>query len=55
MQSFKSVNPIVITAQNSLYEIQKKFGVKRIGIFGSCARNEQNKTSDVDVLAYVIG
>lgn len=28
----------------------RKFGVKQIGIFGSFARGEQKKNSDVDVL-----
>ncbi|OPY37621.1 MAG: Nucleotidyltransferase domain protein [Methanoregula sp. PtaU1.Bin051] len=31
--------------------IRSRFGVTRIGIFGSCARGEQTKKSDVDVLA----
>lgn len=31
-------------------EIKKKFGVKRIGLFGSFARGEQKDTSDVDIL-----
>jgi len=26
----------------------KKYGVKRIGLFGSLIRNEQKETSDVD-------
>ena len=30
--------------------IRTQFGVKRIGIFGSFARNEQTRKSDVDVL-----
>jgi len=30
--------------------IRKKFGVTKIGLFGSFARGEQTKTSDVDVL-----
>jgi uncharacterized protein len=30
--------------------IRAQFGVKRIGIFGSFARGEQTKSSDVDVL-----
>ncbi len=29
----------------------KKFGVQRVGLFGSFAKNEQNYHSDVDVLA----
>ncbi|VVB92395.1 Nucleotidyltransferase domain protein [uncultured archaeon] len=28
----------------------KKFGVKRIGLFGSYLRNEQKPTSDIDIL-----
>lgn len=28
----------------------KSFGVRRLGIFGSVARNEQTETSDIDVL-----
>ncbi|MDO9034811.1 MAG: nucleotidyltransferase family protein [Methanoregula sp.] len=30
--------------------LRADFGVKRIGIFGSFARGEQKRTSDVDVL-----
>ncbi len=31
-------------------EIEKRFHVKEIGIFGSYVRNEQKKRSDVDIL-----
>lgn len=31
-------------------EIMKRFGVKHIGLFGSCARGEETENSDVDVL-----
>jgi len=31
-------------------DIQKKFHVKKIGIFGSIVRNKQTKNSDVDIL-----
>lgn len=31
-------------------ELRKKYGVKRIGIFGSYSRNEQRMGSDVDIL-----
>ncbi len=30
--------------------LERKYGVKRIGVFGSYARNEQNAGSDVDIL-----
>jgi len=32
-------------------EIKKRFGISRIGVFGSFARGEQKETSDVDILA----
>lgn len=28
----------------------KKYGIRKIGIFGSVARNEQNEGSDIDIL-----
>jgi uncharacterized protein len=31
-------------------EIKKRFGVRRIGLFGSFARGAQKDTSDVDIL-----
>lgn len=31
-------------------ELQKKYGVERIGFFGSFARNEPDDNSDVDIL-----
>lgn len=31
-------------------EISRKYHVKKIGIFGSYIRNEQNKKSDIDIL-----
>ncbi len=31
-------------------ELVKKYHVKTIGIFGSYSRNEQNKSSDIDIL-----
>src|SRR3990170_1626524 len=38
--------------KNLLAEIEhiKKYGVKRIGLFGSFIRNEQKETSDIDIL-----
>lgn len=32
------------------YDLKKKYGVKRIGFFGSFVRSKQKETSDVDVL-----
>lgn len=31
-------------------EMKKRFGIKRIGLFGSFARGEQKDASDVDIL-----
>lgn len=31
-------------------ELQKKFGVKEIGVFGSYVRGEQQEKSDIDIL-----
>ena len=50
LQGQQYSNPIVITTKNSLPEIQINYGVKKIGIFGSFARNKQIPDSDVDVL-----
>ncbi|OGL40709.1 MAG: nucleotidyltransferase [Candidatus Schekmanbacteria bacterium GWA2_38_9] len=30
--------------------IRKEYGVKRIGVFGSFARSEEKKSSDIDIL-----
>ncbi|MDL1970969.1 MAG: nucleotidyltransferase family protein [Candidatus Desulfofervidaceae bacterium] len=34
-------------------EIRRKYGVVILGVFGSVARGEQNKTSDVDILVEI--
>lgn len=31
-------------------ELHKRFTVKRIGVFGSCARGDESSTSDVDII-----
>ena len=31
-------------------EVQEKYGVKEIGVFGSFARGEQKRQSDIDIL-----
>lgn len=47
----------MLSQQEILYELSKnlnlwkeKYGVKRIGLFGSYSREEQKDTSDIDVL-----
>lgn len=36
--------------RKSLRDIEKKFNVNYLGIFGSCVRNEQEEFSDIDIL-----
>jgi len=43
-------NSIFSRLEQAVPYLREDFGVKRIGIFGSFARGEQKKTSDVDVL-----
>jgi uncharacterized protein len=43
-------SPFVARLIEALPEIQERFGVERIGIFGSTARGEEQPDSDVDVL-----
>jgi Predicted nucleotidyltransferases len=47
MKSLEEVKKILAEHKQ---EILKKYGVKIIGIFGSYARGEQTKESDVDIL-----
>jgi uncharacterized protein len=47
MKSLEEVKKILAERKQ---EILQKYGVKIIGIFGSCARGEQTKESDVDIL-----
>ena len=42
-------NDIVTAMQDNMGEI-KKYGVKKIGIFGSAARSTQTSDSDIDIL-----
>ena len=46
----KTANTIIKTINTNKEQI-KKFGVKKIGLFGSYSRNEHNyKTSDIDII-----
>jgi len=47
MKTFKEIEKIL--SQNRK-ELEQKFGVKEMAVFGSYVRNEQNKESDLDVL-----
>jgi len=41
---------IRITLQAHKEELNQKYGVRQLGVFGSCVKNEQHETSDVDLL-----
>ena len=43
-------NSILECLRNHKRELQEKFTVRRIGIFGSHARDDANPASDIDVL-----
>lgn len=45
-----TIEKLKATLASHKEEIQKKYKVKDIGVFGSYVRNEQNKKSDLDVL-----
>jgi predicted nucleotidyltransferase len=46
----KSKEEILRTMKKELPYLKEKFKVKSIGIFGSYVREEQTKTSDIDML-----
>ena len=46
----KKTSPVFGKLSHAKPALRSRFGVKRIGIFGSFARSEQKRTSDVDVL-----
>ncbi len=41
---------IIATLKNAREDLYKRFLVRKIGIFGSVARNEQTDASDIDLL-----
>lgn len=46
----KTLNEIKKTLAEQKEELKRKYKVTQIGIFGSYIRNEQTKSSDVDIL-----
>ena len=44
------VDHVIRLLRTAVPEIEKKFGVRKIGIFGSAARSEAGPDSDIDVL-----
>ena len=46
----KNLSEFQVKLSQHKNELRKKYNVKYIGIFGSFVREEQKKTSDVDIL-----
>lgn len=46
----KNLEDLRTTLQAHKEELNRKYGVTEIGVFGSFVKNEQNDTSDVDIL-----
>ncbi len=46
----KRLSTIKKILQNQKPDLEKRFHIKKIGVFGSYIRNEQKKRSDVDIL-----
>jgi uncharacterized protein len=46
----KKINPELKKIKPVIIKILKKNGIKKAGIFGSYARGEQRKKSDIDIL-----
>ncbi|HOA41213.1 MAG TPA: nucleotidyltransferase family protein [Halanaerobiales bacterium] len=40
---------IIIFLKNNKYELEK-YGINKIGLFGSYAKNQENEYSDIDIL-----
>jgi predicted nucleotidyltransferase len=45
-----NIKDIRSTLKNIKEKLKIKYGVSEIGIFGSYVKNEQDKTSDIDIL-----
>jgi len=46
----KTLEEIKEVLANHKEELREKYGVKEIGIFGSCIRGEEKRESDIDIL-----
>ena len=46
----KTQDQIIRILTQHKHELNEKYKVKQLGIFGSCVRNEQRKKSDIDIL-----
>lgn len=44
------LDAIVRKLRGAMPELRERYGVKSLGIFGSCARGEESLSSDLDIL-----
>ena len=49
----KAFQETILTIRKNRRELEENYGLRKIGIFGSCARNEQGVGSDIDMLVEV--
>ena len=47
---YLSLNEIITVLRQHKAQLQKRYGILRLAVFGSRARNEQNADSDIDIL-----
>ena len=50
MRKNKELNKIKYGVSNKMEFLKKNYNVKKMGVFGSVARGEQGKKSDLDIL-----
>ena len=47
MKTFKKIRDVLVKHKDT---VRKEFKAEIVGVFGSYSRNEQKKTSDIDIL-----
>ena len=48
--TFSTIDEVLHYLSENKLEFQEKFGITRIGVFGSVARGEQTSCSDIDMV-----
>jgi hypothetical protein len=48
--TFSTIDEVIHYLSENKLEFQEKFGITRIGVFGSVARREQTSCSDIDMV-----
>lgn len=50
-----TLEKILLTLQENKADLQKKYPIARLGVFGSHARGEASESSDIDIAVEIIG